>query len=48
MLQRENGEKEITRVVTKLVDAIELVRQGKYVPDREDNEFSLALRNKEH
>ena len=40
--------KNITRVVTKLVDAIELVRQGKYVPDREDDELSLALGNKEH
>ena len=38
----------ITRVVTKLVDAIELVRQGKYVADREDDELSLALGNKEH
>ena len=40
--------KRITRVVKKLVDAIDLVRQGKYVPDREDDELSLALGNKEH
>ena len=40
--------KRITRVVKKLVDAIGLVRQGKYVPDREDDELSLALGNKEH
>ena len=35
--------KRVTRVVKKLVDAIKLVRQGKYVPDREDDELSLAL-----
>jgi hypothetical protein len=40
--------KRIRRVAKKLVDAIELVRQGKYVPDREDDELSLALGNKEH
>ena len=40
--------KKITRVAKKLVDAVELVRQGKYVPDREDDELSLALGNKEH
>ena len=40
--------KRITRVTKKLVDAIELVRPGKYVPDREDDELSLALGNKEH
>ena len=40
--------KRIKRVTKKLVDALELVRQGKYVPDREDDELSLALGNKEH
>ena len=40
--------KRITRVTKKLVDAIKLVREGKYVPDREDDELSLALGNKEH
>ena len=40
--------KRITRVVKKLVDAIAQVKEGKYVPDREDDELSLALGNKEH
>ena len=48
IVARGKWKKRITRVTKKLVDAIELVRQGKYVPDREDDELSLALGNKEH
>ena len=38
----------IERVVTKLVNAIDLVRKGTFVPDREDDEVTLALGNPEH
>ena len=40
--------KRITRVVKKLVDAIEKVKKGEFVPDREDDELTLALGNPEH
>ena len=38
----------ITRVVKKLVYAIDDVRKGKFVPRREDDELTLALENPEH
>ena len=40
--------KRIRRVVKKIKKAIKLVKLGKYVPDREDDELTLALGNKEH
>ena len=33
----------ITEVTTLLVDAIEKVRKGEYIPDRENDELTLAL-----
>ena len=38
----------ITRVVKKLINPIDLVRKRKFVPDREDDELTLALGNPEH
>ena len=46
IVARGKWKKRITRVVKKLVDAIAQVKEGKYVPDREDDELSLALGNK--
>ena len=40
--------KRIARVVKKLEDAIEKVKKGEFVPDREDDELTLALGNPEH
>nr|XP_051228830.1 uncharacterized protein LOC127346586 [Lolium perenne] len=38
----------IEAIVPKLVDAIEKVRKGEYIPDRENDELTLALGNPEH
>ncbi|KAK1686528.1 hypothetical protein QYE76_047376 [Lolium multiflorum] len=38
----------IEGIVPKLVDAIEKVRKGEYIPDRENDELTLALGNPEH
>jgi len=38
----------IEAIVLKLVDAIEKVRKGEYIPDRENDELTLALGNPEH
>jgi hypothetical protein len=48
IVARGKWKKRITRVVKKLKDAIAPVKAGTYVPDREDDELSLALGNKEH
>ena len=40
--------KRITRVVKKLEKAIAAVREGTFVPNREDDELTLALGNPEH
>nr|XP_051221710.1 uncharacterized protein LOC127339961 [Lolium perenne] len=38
----------IEQIVPKLVAAIEQVRKGEYIPDRENDELTLALGNPEH
>ena len=38
----------IEAIVPKLVAAIEKVRKGEYIPDRENDELTLALGNPEH
>ncbi|KAK1645151.1 hypothetical protein QYE76_062956 [Lolium multiflorum] len=38
----------IEEIVPKLVAAIEQVRKGEYIPDRENDELTLALGNPEH
>ncbi|KAK1677839.1 hypothetical protein QYE76_038687 [Lolium multiflorum] len=38
----------IEAIVPKLVDAIDKVRKGEYIPDRENDELTLALGNPEH
>ena len=38
----------IEAVTKKLIDAIEKVRKGEYIPDRENDELTLALGNPEH
>jgi hypothetical protein len=40
--------RKIRRVIRKIKEVIVLVKEGKYVPDREDDELSQALGNKEH
>ena len=41
-------EGKIEDIVPKLVDAINKVRKGEYIPDRENDELTLALGNLEH
>ena len=36
------------KITEQLVDAIDKVRKGVYIPDRENDELSLALGNPEH
>ena len=48
IVAKEKWKERIARVVTKLVNAIDLVRKGTFVPDREENELTLALWNPEH
>src|SRR3954464_11342507 len=38
----------IEAITKKLIDAIEKVRKGEYIPDRENDELTLALGNPEH
>ena len=38
----------IAKITPLLVDAIEKVRKGEYIPDRENDELTLALGNPEH
>ncbi|KAK1609754.1 hypothetical protein QYE76_033427 [Lolium multiflorum] len=38
----------IEEIVPKLITAIEQVRKGEYIPDRENDELTLALGNPEH
>src|SRR4051812_32968961 len=37
----------IEAIMKKLIDAIEKVRKGEYIPDRENDELTLALGNPE-
>ena len=38
----------IAKITTDLEDAIKKVRNGLYIPDRENDELSLALENPKH
>jgi hypothetical protein len=38
----------IKAIMTQLIDAIKKVRKGEYIPDRENDELTLALRNAEN
>lgn len=38
----------VNAITTQLIDAIEKVRKGEYIPDRENDELTLALGNAEH
>ena len=40
--------KKIEKITKELVDAIDKVRRGVYIPDRENDELTLALGNPEH
>ena len=40
--------KKIENITKELVDAIDKVRKGVYIPDRENDELTLALGNPEH
>ena len=40
--------KKIEKITKELVDAIDKVRKGVYIPDRENDELTLALGNPEH
>jgi hypothetical protein len=38
----------IKAITTQLIDAIEKVRKGEYIPDRENDKLTLALGNAKH